>query len=167
MLAPFHRAGYRLILLSATAKVPIEKGWQTKDYTGSVKSWLAQGGNIGVLLGDRDLVVDVDPRSGGRESLARLQANLSIDLSYAPAVPSGRGDGGRHIYLHKPGGFRVRKAVTGYSGIDIKTKGGYVLAPGSRHPQAGGLYGPDPAAPTIENVPDAPKTLLAALRAPL
>ena len=167
ILGPFHRAGYRLILLSSTAKVPIEKGWQTKTYTtAEIARWMRRGGNIGILLSETDLVVDVDPRHGGVESLARLQDALGIDLSQEPVVFSGRGDGGKHIYLRKSAGQRVRKAIRGYPGIDIKTTGGFVLAPGSRHPQTGGLYRPDPGAPSIDNVKDAPQALLDTLRQP-
>jgi Bifunctional DNA primase/polymerase, N-terminal/Primase C terminal 2 (PriCT-2) len=166
MLVPFYRVGYRFILLSGTSKVPIEVGWQTIDYTTKVRPWLARGGNIGVLLSETDLILDVDPRHGGLESLGRLQADLGIDLSAAPAVLSGRGDGGRHIYLKKPTSLRVRKDIGGYAGIDVKMAGGFVLAPGSRHPETGGLYRPDPAAPGIDQVSDAPAALLDALRRP-
>lgn len=167
ILGPFHRAGYRLILLSSAAKVPIEKGWQTKDYTtAEIGRWLKRGGNVGILLRDTDLVVDIDTRHGGIESLMRLQDDLGIDLSQAPVVFSGRGDGGKHIYMQKPAEQRVRKAVPSYPGIDIKTAGGFVLAPGSRHPDTGGLYRPDPAGPGIEEIAEAPAALLRALQRP-
>jgi hypothetical protein len=39
-----------------------------------------------------------------------------------------------------------------------------VVAPGSRHPETGGLYLPDRNAPSIDHVGDAPKELLDALR---
>lgn len=165
MLGPFYRAGYRLILLSSTAKVPIEKGWQTKTYTtAEIGRWLRRGGNIGILLAETDLVLDVDPRHGGEESLARLQDDLDINLSEAPIVFSGRGDGGKHIYLRKSASQRVHKAIPGYPGIDVKTSGGFVLAPGSRHPETGGLYRPDPDAPPIDHVGDVPHALLDLLR---
>lgn len=163
-LVPFARVGYRLILLSSTAKKPIEKGWQQIDYRQQIPSWLERGGNIGVLLGDDDIVLDVDPRNGGLESLERLQRDLGIDLSSFPTVLSGRGDGGRHIYMKKPVALRVRKNLKGYPGLDIKTKGGFVLGPASRHPETGGVYRPDPSTPSISKVSEAPAPLLDALR---
>ena len=57
LLRPWHLAGYRLILLSSTAKMPIEKGWQEIDYARRVRPWLERGGNIGILLGEDDLVL--------------------------------------------------------------------------------------------------------------
>lgn len=167
LLRPFHLAGYRLILLSSTAKMPIEKGWQEIDYTRRVRPWLERGGNIGVLLGEDDLVLDVDARNGGLESLLRLVVDLDLDATGIPTVLSGRGDGGKHLYFKKPAGLRVRAHLDGYSGIDIKTKGGFVLAPGSRHPVTGGLYCLDPAAPGIDRVAAAPDSLLAALERPV
>lgn len=164
VLVPFVRIRYRLILLSSTAKVPIEKGWQDTDYSKKIRPWLERGGNIGVLLGDDDIVLDVDPRNGGLESFERLQRDLGIDLSKFPAVLSGRGDGGRHIYMKKPVGLYVRKNLDGYPGLDIKTKGGFVVGPASRHPQTGGLYRPDPSTPSIAEVAKAPAQLLDALR---
>lgn len=167
MLVPFIEATYRLILLSSTAKVPIEKGWQHTDYSKKIRPWLEHGGNIGVLLGDDDIVLDVDPRNGGLESLERLQRDLGIDLSRFPAVLSGRGDGGRHIYVKKPVGLRVRKNLDGYPGLDVKAKGGFVLGPASRHPETGGLYRPDHSTPSIAEVAEAPAQLLDALRRPV
>ena len=166
MLIPFVRAGYRLILLSSTAKVPIEKGWQQIDYRKQIRGWLERGGNVGVLLGDEDMVLDVDPRNGGLESLERLQRDLGIDLSKLPTVISGRGDGGRHVYMKKPVGLRVRKNLEGYPGLDIKTKGGFLVGPASRHPETRGVYLPDPGAPSIAEVTEAPGPLLEALRRP-
>jgi hypothetical protein len=167
LLRPFHLAGYRLILLSSTAKMPIEKGWQEVDYTRRVRPWLERGGNIGILLGDDDLVLDIDARNGGLESFQRLIDDLGLDVADIPAVLSGRGDGGKHIYLKKPAGLRVRAHLEGYPGIDIKTKGGFVLAPASRHPVTGGLYRPDPASPGIDRVVVAPDALLAVLERPV
>lgn len=165
MLRPFHSAGYRLFLLKAGAKTPVHTGWQTRTYSaGELKRWLAAGGNIGIALTSNDLILDVDPRHDGLASIVRLQNDLGVDLSSAPSVLSGRGDGGRHLYFRKPPEQHVRKGHPSYPGIDVKTGGGLVVAPGSRHPSTGGLYTPDPAHPSIIAVNMAPPPLLQALK---
>jgi len=163
-------AGYRMFPLAKGGKTPRDKGWQTNSYTVTkIKRWLEQGGNIGIVLDDEDLVVDIDPRNGGDEASDRLEDELGIDLSTAPAILSGRGDGGRHIYFKKPAGLRVAGRLGGFEGIDFKSKGGLVVAPGSRHPATAGMYHHDPDTPPLTEVPAAPQALLDAIarRAPV
>lgn len=163
-LIPVKAAGYRMFPLGKGGKIPRDKGWQRNEYTvPEIVRWLRQGGNIGIVLGAEDLVVDVDPRHGGDEALERLEADLNIDLSSAPAVLSGRGDGGRHIYFRKPAGLRVAGGLEGFKGIDIKTTRGLVVAPGSRHPDTGGMYRHDPRTPPLTKVAQAPQALLDAI----
>lgn len=164
MLLPFHKAGYSLFPLRMSAKIPRDAGWQTNKYADKdLGRWVKAGGNLGIRLTGDDLVLDIDPRHQGLESLARLQSNLGIDFAAVPAVLSGRGDGGKHLYLKKPAGLPVRKALEGYPGIDVKSDRSLVVAPGSRHPVTGGLYRVDPDARPIDQVGPAPQVLLDAL----
>jgi putative DNA primase/helicase len=97
--------------------------------------------NVGILTGaaSRLLVVDVDPRNGGDDSLPRFIE----DIGGLPETATVRtGGGGQHFF------FRVSEEVAatlgdrtnlpGYPGIDVKC-GGYVVAPPSIHP-CGGVY---------------------------
>ena len=162
---PFIGAGYRLFPVARLSKVPRDKGWQSNSYTSAeLASWIGNGGNIGVRLGADDLVIDVDPRHDGLNSLRRLESALDIDVGDFPAVLSGRSDGGRHIYFKKPTTLRVSRGVSGYVGIDVKVGGGFVLAPGSRHPATGKHYRLDHQSPAIGEVRMAPETLLNLLR---
>jgi hypothetical protein len=155
------RAGYSLFPVRRRSKIPRDRGWQSRAYDAEeLETWFRAGGNIGVQLSAEDLVLDVDPRHGGLASIDNLQSKLSINLKDLPAVISGRGDGGRHIYLRKPETTRVRKVVPGYSGLDLKTGGGFVLAPASVHPQTGEMYRPDQDARSIDQVEDCPPELL-------
>lgn len=166
MLRPFVRAGYRLFPLAHGTKHARDKGWQHKAYAApQLIAWLKQGGNLGICLGPTQLVVDVDPRhfEQGDDPIPRLAADMSIDLASVPAVRSGRGDGGRHLYFLKPSGLTVRKDLPGYRGIDVKTSGGLVVAPGSRHIETGGVYEVDVAAAPISEAPMAPSALLSLL----
>jgi hypothetical protein len=74
------------------------------------------------------LVIEVDPRNGGLESMKELQAKLGT-LPPGPRVQTG--GGGWHGYFRHPPGS-VRK-TSGMPGIDIKTDGGYIVAPPSVH----------------------------------
>ncbi|TFH66986.1 MAG: DNA primase [Gemmatimonadales bacterium] len=81
------------------------------------------------------VVIDIDPRNGGNESLSALEKQYGP----LPATPlCETGGGGRHFYFTHPGGVFpcVNKL---YPGIDLKADGGYVIAPFSSHP-SGTLY---------------------------
>lgn len=78
------------------------------------------------------VVIDIDPRHGGDETLSDWMAEHG-DLPPTPKVATG--GGGFHLYFKHPADCTVpcRPNVFG-SGVDIKADGGYVLAPPSVHP---------------------------------
>jgi hypothetical protein len=84
------------------------------------------------------VVLDVDPRHGGDASLAALEDEHDV-LPETWTVCSG--SGGRHLYFSAPDSTEIRNNSDGglAAGIDIRTRGGYVLAPPSRH-ISGGFY---------------------------
>jgi putative DNA primase/helicase len=87
--------------------------------------------NIGVATGANSnlLVLDIDPKNGGDETIAELGAQYG-KLPHTPTVITG--SGGRHYYFQHP--LQPIKNKTGlFPGIDIKTDGGYVVAPPSLH----------------------------------
>lgn len=165
MLSPFRKAGYHLIPLARGQKRPRDTGWQAKDYLfADIGRWMKRGGNVGIALRPCDLVIDIDPRNGGEESFGRLCADVGVDLSLAPTVLSGRGDGGRHVYFRKPTALRIHGKLGAYPGIDFKSKGGLVVGPGSIHPETGGVYVTDDFTLPFTDVRPAPRTLLVMLR---
>ncbi len=93
--------------------------------------------NIGARVPRILLVLDVDPRHGGHQRLAELEATHGL-LPPTRTSLSGRGDGGQHRWLLHPGG-EVSAARLG-TGLDVKTHSGYVLLPPSRHPATGQPY---------------------------
>jgi len=91
--------------------------------------------NIGARV-PRDLVVlDVDPRNGGADSLVDLVDLLGV-LPPTLTVVSGRGDGGHHRYFLRPSGVLKGKPAPG---IDLKVNG-YMVMPPSLHPDTGTAY---------------------------
>lgn len=84
-----------------------------------------------------NVVIDIDPRNGGKESLAQLQEDIGIGLRQAAGgIGVKTGGGGAHFYFTLPEGFRVGPQIIlheRYPGIDVKSGNGYVVIPGSLH----------------------------------
>jgi hypothetical protein len=156
--AELSRAGLDLVPLNG--KHPRDKGWRKKQYTRvEIIGHVTAGGNTGVRLSEKQLVLDVDPRHGGTESLERLSATLGVKLATSPLVRTG--GGGLHIYLNKPAEVRVYSKLTDYPGIDIRSSGFQVVAPGSIHPETKRPYELDDPLEEIGAPPPAPMGLLA------
>ena len=97
----------------------IEEWWQTNS-----------DANIGIATGEMSgiTVVDVDPRNDGMKSLE----DLKIEHGLVPeTVMSQTGGSGLHLYYKYDSAIRSSSSFR--SGIDIKSDGGYVIAPESNH----------------------------------
>jgi hypothetical protein len=88
--------------------------------------------NVAVVTGSLSglVVLDVDPRHGGKESLVRLEREHGRLPKTVEAVTGG---GGRHLYFSHPGG-EVRNRANIEPGIDLRGDGGCIVAPPSIHP---------------------------------
>ncbi len=96
-----------------------------------IRDWFADGHviNIGILTGSESgiIVLDVDPRHGGEESLKKLGP-------MPETVTVATGGGGRHLYFRYPNGLDIRNSAKKLGpGLDIRGTGGYVVAPPSGH----------------------------------
>jgi hypothetical protein len=89
------------------------------------------GGLLAVRTGTAAgvVVVDIDPRNGGQVVPELMPPTRAVRT----------GSGGWHLYYTHPGRPLAAK-VTGLPGVDIKTDGGYVVAPPSVHPDTGRPY---------------------------
>jgi putative DNA primase/helicase len=107
----------------ATTNIDTLRAWWEFDFPCS---------NVGIRTGQesRLVVLDVDPRHGGDESLRQLETQHG-PLPETPTVSTG--GGGQHFYFQHPG-CRVpsRSGVLG-AGLDIRGDGGSVVAPLSLH----------------------------------
>jgi len=108
----------------------------TTDAETITRWWTARpAANIGARVPLDLVVVDVDPRNGGAESLIAL-VDLLGPLPATLTAVSGRGDGGHHRYFLRPVGvLKARPAP----GLDVKANG-YMVMPPSLHPDTGRPY---------------------------
>lgn len=93
--------------------------------------------NIGIVTGEISnlVVLDIDPNHGGDASLERLERRFA---PLPETIEATTGGGGRHLYFTHPGGL-IRNRTGIAQGIDLRSDGGYVVAPPSIHP-SGGRY---------------------------
>lgn len=122
-------------------KHPVIKGGfknATKNIQQIQKWWELHNANIGIATGEPSgcCVIDVDPRNGGLNSFEIMKPYLG-DLSKVPTVKTG--GGGFHYYFKNNKNIKSMSGVL--PGIDIKSDGGYVVAPPSNH-KSGNTYEP-------------------------
>jgi hypothetical protein len=93
--------------------------------------------NIGIVTGEISnlIVLDVDPKHGGDDSLSELEHRFGV---LPETVEARTGGGGRHLYFTHPGTAVPNRAGLA-QGIDLRGDGGYVVAPPSLHP-SGQIY---------------------------
>lgn len=125
------RRGFSVFPLRVNDKRPAIENWQnlaTTDLSQIDKWWTdSPQANIGVTTGPL-LVVDVDPRNGGSESLAALL----LTEEFTKTATSRTQGGGAHIIYALPEHTVVRGGANKLGkGVDIKSFGGYIVAPGS------------------------------------
>lgn len=99
----------------------------------AIGRWWTPGrrANIGIICGTISaglLVVDVDPRNAGDETLRDLAARGLRLPEGGPLVETG--SGGRHYYLHLD---RPLKKAAPFAGIETQSDGALVVAPPSWH----------------------------------
>lgn len=98
-----------------------------------ISTWWQQWpeANVSIVSGQKSgiIVIDVDKKSGGLESLKELWDKHGA-FPHTPAVHSG--GGGLHFFFKHPG-FEVRGRRNMLPGIDVMADGGRIVAPPSNH----------------------------------
>ena len=141
----YARHGWRVLPLTPDGKTPLARlaPHGAKDATtdaATIRSWWSAepSANLGIACGVGDCgpyVVDVDaPHGGHRSDGAASLAAAGIDLP--PTLTATTPNGGRHFYyglVTPPRADQLRNCanVNGLAGVDIRTAGGYVVAPPS------------------------------------
>lgn len=129
-------AGFSVFPLIPNDKRPLIENWQNLATTEerNIIAWWSEEpeANIGICTGDL-LVVDVDPRNGGNAGFEDLVMSGGLVGDEFPlTLASGTQGGGTHMFYKLPQGVQVRGGTNKLAkGVDIKSHGGYVVAPGS------------------------------------
>jgi hypothetical protein len=104
--------------------------------------------NIGLITGDKFVVLDID----GEKGLESVKKALPSLLDYIPLEEGERGKiennkktpvvktgKGWHLYFRKPNGIKLKGRVDILPGLDLRAQGNYIVAPPSIH-QNGETY---------------------------
>ena len=124
------KLGLRVFPLVPGKKIPLIPNWQNEATTdeAKIREWWTKwpNANIGIVTGEyRDgyfCVLDFDPRNGG-DWWDEVGEDV-LPPTWVVHTPSG----GRHFYYRTPELLRCAKLLPG---VDLKAKGGYVVAPPS------------------------------------
>ncbi len=156
--------GWRVIPLTrpprGDGKKPLLTNWtlQASNDPIVIDQWWQQWpeANVGIVTGKASglVVLDVDPKNGGDESLLdQIAANGPLPNT----VECLTGGGGRHLYFQYPGQLIQNSAGLLGPGLDIRGDGGQVVAPPSVH-KSGNRYvweaSSDPMVAPIAPLPD-------------
>jgi len=101
----------------------VERWWEEADY------------NVGLAVPHWCVVLDVDPRNGGDQTLQRLCREVA---PLPPTLTAETGGGGLHLWFRTC--LQPSEVRSPGDGLDVKRRGGYVVAPPSVHPATGELY---------------------------
>ena len=133
----YRAAGWSVVPLRPRDKRPLIR-WE--EFQGGLPSeadvveWQRRwpDANVGIVTGSasRLIVLDIDPKHGGDDSLEQLERRFG---RLAATVEARTGGGGRHLYFAHPG-YPVRNRAGIRQGVDLRGDGGYVVAPPSVHP---------------------------------
>ncbi len=127
------RQGFKVFPIKAGAKAPpLVNDWPmiATDDEQLVHAWWGNGAQFNIGIHCEGLVViDVDVKKNGDQSIAELHDMLSLPETREHDTPTG----GRHIIYRLPEGHPgVPNSVEALGkGLDIRSTGGYIVAPGS------------------------------------
>ena len=126
--------GFSVFPLSGGSKIPIGGTSGVHEATKNeaiAREWARRWphANIAIAAGAPSgvLVIDFDPRNGSDASVNALTLNRKL---FPATVESRTGNGGKHLFYAHTDNIRNSKSVLA-PGIDVKTTGGYVVAPPS------------------------------------
>ena len=126
---------------STPGKHPRLSKWTTESSTDpdQIREWWKKWptANIGIVTGKPSgiVVLDFDPRHGGRETLDQLSQQCPEIMKTFRVKTGGKG---WHLYFQLPESG-AGNAVNVMPGMDVRGDGGGIVGPGSFH-ASGGLY---------------------------
>jgi hypothetical protein len=130
--------------------------------TDTIRHWFehAPDANLAIVTGRLSgiVVLDVDPRHGGADSLADVEHAAG---PLPATVEATTGGGGRHLYFRHPGPVTSNR-VGLRPGLDLRGDGGCVVAPPSIHHSGKHYVWVSGRSPEVLPLADAPAWLVAA-----
>jgi replicative DNA helicase len=154
----YAKAGFPPVVLRPYDKRPAFPGWQTMPAITVVEILRELPAyNLGIAIPDGHFILDIDVKNGatGLETLRAWEAQHG---PLEGMLVQHTGTGGLHYLFKLPSGVRLKNAVSIAPGIDIRAKGGYIVAEPST--VNGNSYGwddydvPNEAMPEIPLAPD-------------
>jgi len=168
----YARLGWHVAPIAPGTKYPRIDNWQQRATLdpAMITTWWDKHPDHGVSIvtGLSHLVViDIDPRHGGDEGWADLEAiHGAVDTA-----ESLTGGGGRHLIFTAPDGVTITNAAAANlpAGIDVRADGGQIVAPPTIHPDSGLPYAWELTHDPLDGYPIAPLPawLLELLTAPI
>ena len=134
----YARRGVPVFPCNPGGKTPLTYSgfWDATTDAHHIEAWWDRWprANVGVPTGERSglLVLDVDPRDGGPESLVALER---VNGPLPQTAKARTGGGGVHVFFRYPAGeaLPVRNSAGRLGpGLDVRGEGGYGVVPPSR-----------------------------------
>jgi hypothetical protein len=126
--------GWRIFPCAADKRPLVRGGFKAATTNADdIDAWWAgwPTASIGWDIPPDHLVLDIDPRHGGDESLAELEAEHG---RLPKTLSSLTGGGGQHLIFKVPAGTEVLQLTGVRDGIDTRVGGrGYIILPPSMH----------------------------------
>lgn len=162
-ISDYCKAGFALfpVRMVAGKKLPWRKDWTNTPYAPDIDP-RTLGAMAGAVLQSDDVVIDADPRRfpPGQNSLERLWKDLNLPTPFDTYMVT-TGNGGTHVYFKKPSGVDVvHQLEKQYPGIEIKTKGQYVVIPGSQYVLDNKTHKYEVFRGSVQNIAEIPESLL-------
>jgi hypothetical protein len=156
--------GFPVFPIVPDGKTPLIENWQnlaTTDLAQIAQVWnRAPDANIGIATANY-LVLDVDTRKGGHNTLAALE----LTEDFPDTIEAITQSGGMHRIYALPARTVVGNRVNVFPGIDIRSYGGLIVAPGSTI-EARAYRWAEGASPNDRAIATAPQWLIDKCRAP-
>ena len=123
---PHTHSGFK----DASSDLSVIRAWESRW---PQANWAVATGRESAMV-----VIDIDPRNGGFDSIDDLEENRP-EGPLPDTLRSLTGGGGRHLFYAYPPDIAVPSRKPWLPGVDVKSDGGYVILPEGEH-ISGGRY---------------------------
>lgn len=163
----YARLGWHVFPLKPKMKVPLTAHgfYDATTNKKQIEEWFLMNptAGVGIATGSpsKVIVLDIDPRNGGHETIQLLEARHG---ALPKTVEGQTGGGGRHLFFALPVDG-VYPSAKPWTGVEIQGDGSYVVAPFSVHPSGLRYLWKDGQAPGEVEIAALPAWVLEALKA--